>query len=88
MTNPTSIPPDDLVRQLTLANPDDENRFGFAERVVAASRDCLRLDCLTLAVGREHLGGMLADEVLPLLWGEIAPRFLAANSRRAFRRPC
>lgn len=61
------------------------SRFGFAERVVAASRDCLRLGCLSLTVGREHRGGMVPDEVLPLLWGEIATR---ATSRRAFRTPC
>jgi hypothetical protein len=36
----------------------------FSERPVAASLDRLRPECLSLAVGREHRGAVLGDEVL------------------------
>jgi hypothetical protein len=62
-----------------------ENRFDLASSR-RGIRDCLRLHGLSLAVGREHLGAVLADEVLPLPWGEIAARLLKANCRCAFRR--
>jgi hypothetical protein len=59
---------------------------GLVERARRApSGDCLRLERLSLAVGREHRGAVLADEVLPLLWGEIAAQVLEANRRPAFR---
>lgn len=51
-------------------------------RGCAASRDSLRVES-SLAVGWEHRGAVLANEVLPLLWGEIAALFLTANSRCA-----
>lgn len=58
----------------------------LVERRVAASRACRRLDWLSLRVRREHRGAVLADEVVPLLLGEIAALFLEANSRCDFRR--
>jgi len=59
---------------------------GPRPKLIAASRACLRLDCLALAVGREHRGAVLADEVVPFLWGEIAALFLEANAGPACRR--